>query len=61
MSHRMQIFATIFFILQTTAELCDRTTYQWSLMLRKYNKWFGNVVMSDDLVPVVDPTYLALD
>ena len=45
---RMRLFASIFFQLETSGQLIERTLLQWKTMLRKYSRWMGNVLVTED-------------
>ena len=57
-SARMQVFAALFFRLETSGQIMDVTLRQWRSFMRKQWRWMGNVVMGDERTPVY--SYLSL-
>ena len=51
-SDRMQLFASLFFQLETTGDVLATTLKQWKLMMRKEWRWLGNVVMGEERAPI---------
>jgi len=48
----MQVFAELFFKIETAGQVLDRTKMQWNALMRKEWRWMGNCVMGEDRTPV---------